>query len=482
MEASTEASAESPMGETIKLGDLLKVVEDEREKERSQSIEKEKNFQPPTFSLDAERGLISAMMFDAVAVVEKAEDVGLKSADFYLPYCREMWKAGISLVRKERPVDAVTIVEELNRKATLSIVGGPGAISQLSTIIVAPTMAAAYCEIIVEQSRIRSLSVSLANASFEAKSGGKNSMEIIDTARREMSEIEIRGGDIEFDILQTTKTVLQSLEALGGKRETMPTGFIDVDSMIGGFAGGDLVIVAGRPSMGKTCWALDVARHVGLKEDKNVLIFSLEMTSEQLTERLIGGEARVSTKKARFSTSERDAVMSAAGSIGDSKIIIDDTAGLSVSEIRSRARKIHNKNPLGMVVIDYIQLLASERKLDNRSGEMAETSNALKRLARELRIPVVAMSQLNRGTESRLDKRPLMSDLRESGAIEQDADIVALLYREEYYGGDKTPDASKGIAELMISKNRNGPTGKVKLKFTAEVPRFDNLAKEDAHE
>ena len=231
--------------------------------------------------------------------------------------------------------------------------------------------------------------------------------------------------------------------------------------------------------MGKTCWGLDVARHVALEKQKPVLIFSLEMTSEQLTERLIGAESRVSTKAPTLNTKEKSDLITAAGIIADSPIMIDDAAGLSVAEIRSRTRKISNTTPLSLVVVDYIQLLTSSRDLSNRAGEMSETSNGLKRLARELKVPVIAISQLNRGPESRLDKRPLMSDLRESGAIEQDADMVMLLYREEYYGKDKTPEEAKGIAEFIVSKNRNGPTGMVRLKFESEIPKFENLSKSE---
>ena len=470
MKPSTETATEP----VFTLGDLLSETETARRGEREKIIIETEDLKRPSFSLDAERGLISAALYDGEAVLDKAEDAGLKAEDFYLVECATIWSAMLSLSRKKRAIDSVTVVEELNRKAKLRSVGGAVAVSKLSGSVVSSAMAKAYSEIIIEQSRIRSLQRTIATAKFEIENGTATSTEIINQTRMEMSNLEVRGGSIEFNISDVTKSVLDSMPAFGGTRDVVKTGFLDLDNLIGGFGGGDLIVVAGRPSMGKTCWGLDVARHVALGEKKPVLIFSLEMTDNQLVERLIGAQANVETKKKTFNAVENRDVVEAAGTISEAPIIIDDTAGLSVGNIRARARKAHAKHGLGLVVIDYMQLLTSERNLDSRTGEMSETSNSLKRLARELRCPVVAMSQLTRGPESRLNKRPLMSDLRESGAIEQDADMVALLYREEYYGGEKTPDESKGIAELIISKNRNGPTGVVKLHFASSIPKFSN--------
>ena len=454
--------------DTIELGDLL-VEQRSRDTSDTQAITE-------TWSVEAERGMIGSVFLDPDYTLRKCEEVALTSGDFFFEDCRAIFSAFESLQKKARSIDTVTVMEELSRRATLAKIGGPGRISELSTSIVSPVMCKVYAEIIVEKSKLRGLGDILNRCLQHSKCGSMNSDQIMDTARREMSAIETSGSVGDYDMESVAKSVLESLPALGGKRETISTGFVDLDNLLGGLGAGDLIIVAGRPSMGKTCFGLDVARHVGVRNQKPVLVFSLEMTSEQLMERLIAAESGVSTKKATFTTSEATSVTGAAATVGGSPVLIDDTGGISVAEIRSRSRQANIKFGLGLIVVDYIQLLGNERNLENRVGEMSETSNALKRLAKELRVPVIVMSQLNRGPESRLNKRPLMSDLRESGAIEQDADVVALLYREEYYAQDKTPDSEKGVAELIISKNRNGPTGNVKLRFLPEMPSFKNIS------
>jgi replicative DNA helicase len=434
-----------------------------------------------TWSVEAERGVVGSVFLDSEFALRKCEEAALTSDDFYFNDCRNIFSAFESLQKKARKIDPVTVMEELSRQARLSKIGGPAKVSELSASCVSPVMSGVYAEIIVEKSKLRSLGDVLNRCLQHSRCGSMTSGKIMDAARREISAIETSGSVGDYDMKSIAQSVLESLPALGGTRETTTTGFVDLDNLVGGFGAGDLVIIAGRPSMGKTCIGLDMARHVGIKDQKPVMVFSLEMTSEQLMERLIAAESGVSTKKPSFTSSEAVSVTGAAGIVGESPILIDDTGGISVSQIRSRARQAHIKFGLGLIVVDYIQLLGNERNLENRVGEMSETSNALKRLAKELKVPIIVMSQLNRGPESRLDKRPLMSDLRESGAIEQDADIVALLYREEYYAQDKTPDDAKGIAELIISKNRNGPTGKVKLKFVADIPSFKNLADLSRH-
>ena len=463
------------------LGDLLTQRKSNELEAKEELVNefKEKMTQTVHDSL-AEKSILQALLFAPEQTVEIVEEHGLMASDFFSQANAFTMEAIEFLLKKRKPVDTLSVCDELNRRDRLRKVGGATFLTDLSKDVMFTSLGTNMsAQLVVDCSRRRTLSEMIFKGMMNCQTGTHRTIEVIDELRRGMSEVEVRGGASRFDLQAVAKTVLESLPALGGKRDTIPTGFIDLDNLIGGMSGGDLVIVAGRPSMGKTCWGLDVARKLAVEKAKPVLLFSLEMTTEQLTERLIGAEAGVSTKASHLNDNEKAKVIEAAGIIGDAPITIDDAAGLSVADIRARTRKIANHTPLSLVVVDYIQLLSSSRDLKNRTGEMSETSNGLKRLARELRVPVVAISQLNRGPEARLDKRPLMSDLRESGAIEQDADMVMLLYREEYYGKEKTPDEAKGVAECIISKNRNGPTGMVRLKFQSEIPRFDNLIRNE---
>jgi replicative DNA helicase len=264
------------------------------------------------------------------------------------------------------------------------------------------------------------------------------------------------------------------LPVFGGMPKGISVGFIDIDHYFKP-GPGDLIIVAARPSMGKTAFVLDVARNFAVKNDQAVMIFSLEMTAEQLVGRMISAQSGVESKKKRLTSTETMRVTKSSGDISASPLYIDETPAISIGEIKARARSLARKVPISLIIVDYIQLVTPTRQSDNRSTEVGEISAGLKAIAREINCPVIALSQLNRAVEQRNDRRPLMSDLRESGSIEQDADVVSFLYREEYYAKDRTPSELVGVAEFIIGKNRNGPTGSVRLSFNSSLPRFGNL-------
>lgn len=428
---------------------------------------------------EAERGVLAGLLSGDDRVVIEIDDTGLIETDFYFEDHRLIFRSTERLKRRGRKIDIVTVADDLDRRGELELSGGHGKISELGGQVMSPSICRSYAEIIKDKSRMRSLKVALNVADHDVKAGSKNVDDILNSLSADLSDIENKMAKKKYDISATTKNCLDKMVALGNQRDAMPTGFQDFDNLCGGLGNGDLMIVAGRPSMGKTCFALDVARNVAIKDKKTVMIFSLEMSDEQLVDRLISAECKVSTKKNNASKDEISSIVSAAATISESSIVIDDTAGLRVSDIRARAKSVNLKQKIDLLIVDYIQLISSERNLSSRTGEVSEISNSLKRLARELSCPVIVVSQLNRGPEARTDKRPLMSDLRESGAIEQDADQIVLLFREEYYGGPKTPEENKGKAELILSKNRNGPTGIVELSFISDVPCFADLTRID---
>jgi replicative DNA helicase len=261
----------------------------------------------------------------------------------------------------------------------------------------------------------------------------------------------------------------------------VPSGFTDFDSKTCGLQPGELIIIAARPSMGKTALTLNIASYVAVRKNIPVAVFSLEMGAEQLVQRLLGAQAGIDLsriRKGQIKSTEWTDMARAAGELSEAPVYIDETPGLSIAELRTKARRMHHEHGIQLLIIDYLQLMSGPPGYENKATEVGEISKGLKSLARELSIPVIALSQLNRGVESRTDKRPMMSDLRESGAIEQDADLIAFLYREEYYLKDKTPEDKIGVAELIIGKHRNGPTGTLELQFKSELTRFENLTRQ----
>jgi replicative DNA helicase len=390
----------------------------------------------------------------------------------------------VKLSERNDAIDLVTLKEELGRSGDLDEVGGPAYISALIDGVPRSTNVEHYARIIKEKATLRNLIFSANKILATAYAGEDEADLILDQAESAIFKIaddKVRDGFVSLrDLAQGS---LDTIEKLHSRRELVtgvPTGFTDLDEMTSGLQAGDLVIIAARPSMGKTSLVLNMAQHVGTKTDMTVGIFSLEMSKEQLFLRMLTGEARIDAHRLRGGfLGERDwgRLSQAIGTLSEAKIFIDDTASIGVLEMRAKCRRLASEHGLHMVIVDYVQLMQGRGKFENRTLELGSISRSLKGLAKELRVPIVLLSQLSRAPESRSDHRPQLSDLRESGALEQDADVVAFIYREDMYmDKSQPPTEAQGVAELIIAKQRNGPTGVVKLAFIREFTRFENLA------
>src|SRR4051812_18504279 len=391
----------------------------------------------------------------------------------------------VKLVERGDAIDLVTLKEELARSGDLDEVGGPAYISALVDGVPRSTNVEHYARIIKEKATLRSLIFSANKIVASAYEAEEEADVILDQAEHAIFAIaddKVRDGFVSLrDLAQTS---LETIEKLHARKELVtgvPTGFTDLDEMTSGFQPSDLIIVAARPSMGKTSLVLNVAQHVGTKTDKTVGLFSLEMSKEQLFLRMLTAEARIDAHRLRGGfLGDRDwgRLSEAVGTLGDAKIFIDDTPSIGVLEMRAKCRRLASEHGLHLVIVDYIQLMQGRGRFENRTLELASISRAMKGLAKELNVPIVLLSQLSRAPESRSDHRPQLSDLRESGALEQDADVVVFIYREDMYA-DKSqpaPTDAQGVAEIIIGKQRNGPVGTVKLAFIREYTRFENLA------
>jgi replicative DNA helicase len=378
----------------------------------------------------------------------------------------------------------VTLKEELGRSGELDEVGGPAYIAALVDGVPRSTNVEHYARIIKEKATLRNLIFSANKILTTAYQAEEEAEVILDTAERlifAIADDNIREGFVS--IRQLAHESLDTLDKLHAHKELItgvPTGFTDLDEMLSGLQPSDLIIVAARPSMGKTSLVLNIAQHVGTRTDMTVGLFSLEMSKEQLFLRMLTSEARIDAQRLRRGyLGEKDwgKLSEAIGTLSESRIFIDDTPSIGVLEMRAKCRRLASEHSLHLVIIDYIQLMQSRGRFENRTLELGAISRSLKGLAKELRVPIVVLSQLSRAPESRSDHRPQLSDLRESGALEQDADVVIFIYREDLYA-DKTqpqPD-NQGVAELIVGKQRNGPTGVVRLAFIREFTRFENLA------
>jgi len=422
---------------------------------------------------------LGAMLLDKEAIPKVLQIIPSPDS-FYSEIHRLIYKGIIGLFNKGKPVDLVALREEFRKQGKLRQVGGSAYLADLVNGV--PTIANVgyYAQIVREKQILRDLlKVSYSISSFAYE----DSMDldvILDKAQSLIFKVTQQRIKTSFvHIKETLKEVFDRVETLCEKKEHVtgiPTGFIELDRLTSGFQPSDLIVVAGRPSIGKTSFVLNIAQYVGTRARIPVVIFSLESAKEQLVERMLCAEARVDTQKLRTGfLSEKDwsRLTDAAGLLADAPIYIDDTPNMSVLELRAKARQLKAEHGIKMVVVDYLQLMEGDRQLENRQQQISEISRSLKALAKELQVPVVAISQLSRAVEQRQDKRPLLSDLRESGAIEQDADVVLSLYRESYY--TRRPE-DEGTAEVIINKQRHGPVGKIQLTFVKEYARFENLA------
>jgi replicative DNA helicase len=437
----------------------------------------------PPHSVEAEQAVLGGLMLDANAWDAVADIV--TAADFYRRDHRLIFEAIAEVAETRGSCDAVTISEYLDRKGRLDEIGGLAYLGTIARDTPSAANVRAYAEIIRERSILRQLVAAAGEiAAAATDSRGRPASELVDEAERRVFEIAERGsrGKSGFiaikDVLPQTIDRLDLLHQTPGEIRGVPTGFTQLDRKTTGFQAGDLIVIAGRPSMGKTTLAVNIAENAAIAKGVPSAIFSMEMSAEQLTLRLISSLGRVNQTHLRtgnFSEEDWSRIQGAMAQLSTAPLYVDETPALTPTEVRARARRLKREHGLGLIVVDYLQLMQVSGTKENRATEISEISRSLKALAKELKIPVVALSQLNRAVEQRTDKKPVMSDLRESGAIEQDSDVILLIYREEVYDPNTT---RRGIADIIIAKQRNGPIGEVQLTFLGEYTRFENLVAE----
>ena len=435
----------------------------------------------PPQSVDAEQAVLGGLMLDPNAFDRVADQ--LTDADFYRRDHQLIFRAIRELSEKSKPFDAVTLGEWFESNGMAEQVAGGAYLVELASTTPSAANIKAYAEIVRDKAVLRQLidvGTGIVNDGFQPD--GRDSAELLAKAEQEVFAIAEAGARGKQDFTPVRKALLEAFDVLqtrnqnGGSVTGLPSGYVEFDEMTAGLQPTDLVVLAARPAMGKTTFALNIAEYAALKSKKAVAVFSMEMSAEQLAMRLISSLGRVNAKRLKTGDLEDEdwsRVTGAITQLNGIKIFIDDTPGLAPEVLRAKARRLKRENDLGLIVIDYLQLMQVPGNNENRATEISEISRSLKALAKEINVPVIALSQLNRSLESRNDKRPVMADLRESGAIEQDADMILFIYRDEYYNPE-SPD--KGLAEVIIGKHRHGPTGMVKLVFNGQFTRFDNHA------
>lgn len=443
----------------------------------------------PPNSVDAEQAVIGGLMLDN-SEWDNIADLIL-AEDFYRPEHRIIFQAMVDQSEDNQHIDVVTLGEALNNRNELNSVGGIDYLGELSANARGTANIKAYAEIVRERSVLRKL-ITVANGIADSgyNTGGRKANEVLDEAERQVFSIADErprdgGPQLISPILTHVVGRIDELSAQDGSLTGLTTGFLELDDMTNGLQKSDLVIVAGRPSMGKTSFAMNLVENAVMSSNVPVLVFSLEMPAESLVFRMLSSIGKIDQKRLRTGQMEEDEwprLNAAVAKLRDKTLLIDDSPGLSPSEMRSRARRVSREHGnLGMIVVDYLQLMQVKGTSENRVNEISEISRSLKQLAREFKCPVIALSQLNRSLEQRPNKRPVMSDLRESGAIEQDADVITFIYRDEVYN-EESPE--KGVAEVIIGKQRNGPIGTVRLSFIGKYTRFENHARpnyDDSH-
>ena len=433
-------------------------------------------------SIEAEQSVIGSMLMDREAIIAASEIV--TGEDFYQHQYGIMFESMTELFNEGKPVDLVTLQDRLKEKDVPPEDSSLEFVRDIITTVPTSANVKSYANIVREKAVLRRLikvNEEIANDCYL----GRESLETIlaDTEKKIFDLLQSRSSGDFVPIRQVVLNVLENIERASKTKDTVtgvPTGFIDLDYKTSGFQPSDFILIAARPSMGKTAFVLNVVDHVTVRRGTPCMVFSLEMSKEQLVNRMLSMESNVDSQKLRTGTltdSDWDAVVEGVGVIGSSKLIIDDTPGISITELRSKCRKAKLEHDIGIVIIDYLQLMTGSggRGSDNRQQEISEISRSLKALARELQAPVVALSQLSRACETRTDHRPMLSDLRESGAIEQDADVVMFLYRDDYYNKDSE---MKDMAEVIIAKQRNGPIGTVNLVWMPQYTKFANAVRQ----
>lgn len=432
----------------------------------------------PPNNLDAEQAVLGAVLLQAEALITAMEKV--RPEDFYLASHQLIFEAMIELGENNQPIDLVTLTAYLSDRSQLDEAGGVSYLAKLASVVPTAANVEYYAQIVEEKSMLRRLIRTATTIVSEGYGSADDVGLMLSEAEQRIMEIANRRSSSGFisirDVLMEVFERVEFLYTNKGGSTGIPSGFVDLDKMTSGFQRSDLIIVAARPSVGKTAFALNIAQNVGVRARETVAIFSLEMSAAQLVQRMVCAESNVDAGRMRTGFLEGDdweKLTMAIGALSEAEIYIDDTPGITVTDIRAKCRRLKKERNLGMILIDYLQLIQGRGKAgENRQQEVSEISRTLKQIARELEVPVIALSQLSRGVEQRQDKRPMMSDLRESGSIEQDADIVAFLYRDDYY--DKETE-KKNIIEIIIAKQRNGPVGTVELAFLKNFNKFVSL-------
>jgi len=429
-------------------------------------------------SIDAERSVLGAILIENHAI-NRAQEI-LRQEDFYREPHRKLFKAMGVLSERAAAIDAVTVKEELTRSGDLESVGGPAYIASLVDGVPRSANVEHYARIVKEKAILRSLIDAGGQIVTIAYQAAQEVDEILDHSERlifRIAQDQLRAGFVPMKTLADDNW--QKIEEMHQKRELvtgLPTGFPSLNEYTSGLQPSDLIVVAARPGMGKTSFALNIAQHLGMRENKKVGVFSLEMSKEQLFLRLLTGLARVDAHRlrtGRLTKEEWDRITRAFGELASAQIFIDDTAGTTVLEMRAKSRRLKLEQGLDLIIVDYLQLMRSRSQFENRNQEISDISRSLKELAKELQVPVISISQLSRAPEQRGgDRRPQLSDLRESGAIEQDADLVMFIYREEVY---KPTEENRGRAQIIIAKQRNGPIGTIDVAFLREYTKFEEI-------
>lgn len=433
----------------------------------------------PPQNIDAEKAVLGSMMLETEAITQ-VETI-LEPDDFYLEAHRKIFQGIINLAERDEPIDLISVNEELRQQNQIEEIGGSSYITELANWVPTAANAEYYAKLVKNKSLLRRLITTagnIANLGYQAE----EEVDIL-LDKAEQMVFSLAGGRTAQGIHQIKDVLVDAFERLEKVYETeggitgVASGFYELDYMTSGFQPSDLIIIAARPSMGKTALVLNMAQNMAVKNKVPVAIYSLEMSKEQLAQRLLCAEAKINGQHLRSGQlQDKDwlVLSHALGRLSEAPIFIDDTPGITLMELRAKARRLKAEHGLGLIAIDYLQLMQGNGRIENRQQEISEISRSLKALARELEVPVIALSQLSRAVESRINKRPQLSDLRESGSIEQDADLVLFIYRDEYYNPESD---KKGIAELIIAKQRNGPVGTVETIFMKDYTRFENKSR-----
>lgn len=437
-------------------------------------------------SLDAERSVLGAILLSERAMYGLVIEEGLRSQDFYHPQHRMIYEAMLKLYRDSEPIDPLTVTEQLRQEAVLDEVGSEAVIDELSAGVPAAGNVRQYAKIVKEHALMRRILEATYRIQESVNRREGQPRDLVERAEREILEIAHDDRQKDFraidEILDEELDKLHRLSIEGTALTGTPSGFKDLDEITGGFQPGNLIILAARPSMGKSALVTNIAENAAIEFGRPVALFSLEMSEAELAQRFVASQGSIrgeELRKGKVQESKWAKVLEASQQLARSPLYVDDSSDIGILELRAKARRLHQRQELGLIIIDYLQLLRADGRTDNRVEQVGQMSRGLKILARELNVPVIALSQLSRAVETRTDKRPILSDLRESGQIEQDADLVLFIYRDEYY--NKEESEHPGEAEVIIAKHRNGALGSVTLVFQNEFPKFRNYVNPDRY-